>query len=171
MAKILFKASSLTSTSSDLTMEYRRFSGSKQNLLPCIFLNAICWNSWGCSLILWIILKMCSCLMWNLLFLFISNQQLAHTFTIKFIKLWSFVVNLYGYAQVDKHMSLMAKVNHLPWFKRPIFQGGISRVNLTSRNTYRVFMQESLVTTEIMYFINFQNWIHRSANSGKWYLG
>ena len=45
MAKILFKASSLTSTSSDLTMEYRKFSGSKQNLLPCIFLNAIRWIS------------------------------------------------------------------------------------------------------------------------------
>ena len=41
MAKILFKASSLTSTSSDWTMEYRRFSGSKQNVLPCIFLNTV----------------------------------------------------------------------------------------------------------------------------------
>ena len=49
-------------------------------------------------------------------------------------------------------MNLMAKVNHLAWFKGPIFQ-------------------ESLVTTEIMYFINFQNWIQRSANSGKGYLG
>ena len=113
MAKILFKASSLTSTSSDLSMEYR-FSGSKQNLLPCIFLNAICWISWDCSLILWIILKMCSCWLWNLLFLLISNQQVAYTFTIKFIKLWSFVVH--------KHMSLMAKVNHLAWFNGPIFQ-------------------------------------------------
>ena len=122
MAKILFKASSLTSTSSDLTMEYR-FSGSKQNVLPCIFLNAICWISWGCYLILWIILKMCSCWMWNLLFLLISNQQVVYTFTIKFIKLWSFVVSLCVYAPwVHKHMSLMAKVNHLAWFKGPIFQ-------------------------------------------------
>ena len=61
--------------------------------------------------------------MWNLLFLLISNQQLAYTFTIKFIKLWSFVVSLCGYApQVHKHMSLMAKVNHLAWFNGPIFQ-------------------------------------------------
>ena len=45
MAKILFKASPLTSTASDLTMEYRRFFGSKQNILPCIFLNAIYWIS------------------------------------------------------------------------------------------------------------------------------
>ena len=88
-----------------------------------IFLNAICWISWGCSLILWIILKMCSCWLWNLLFLLISNQQVEYTFTIKFIKLWSFVVSLYGYAsRVHKHMSLMAKVNHLAWFKRSIFQ-------------------------------------------------
>ena len=66
---------------------------------------------------------MCSCLMWNLLFLLISNQQLAYTFTIKFIKLWSFVVSLCGYAaRVHKHMSLMTKVNHLAWFKGPIFQ-------------------------------------------------
>ena len=123
MAKILFKASSLTSTFSDLTMEYRRFSGSKQNVLPYIFLNAICWNSWGCSLILRIILKMCSCCLWNLLFLLISNQQLAYTFTIKFIKLWSFVVSLCGYApRVYKHMSLMTRVTHLVWFKGPIFQ-------------------------------------------------
>ena len=122
MTKILFKASSLTSTSSDLTMEYGRFSDSKQNALPCIFLNAICWNSWGCSLILWIILKMCSCWMWNLLFLLIS-KQVAYTFTIKFIKLWSFLVSLCGYVSwVYKHMSLMAKVNHLAWFKGPIFQ-------------------------------------------------
>ena len=35
MVQILFKASSLTSTSSGLIMEYRRFSGSKQNVLPC----------------------------------------------------------------------------------------------------------------------------------------
>ena len=104
-------------------MEYRRFSGSKQNVLPCIFLNAICWISWGCSLILWVILKICSSWMWNLLFLLISNQQLAYTFTIKFIKLWSFVVCLCGYApRVHKHMILMAKVNHLAWFKGPIFQ-------------------------------------------------
>ena len=123
MAKILFKASSLTSTCSDLTMEYWRFSGSKQNVLACIFLNAICWISWSCSLILWIILKMYSCWLWNLLFLLISNQQLAYTFTIKFIKLWSFVVSLCGYApRVHKHMSLMAKVNHLAWFKGPIFE-------------------------------------------------
>ena len=104
-------------------MEYRRFSGSKQNVLPCIFLNAICWNSWGWSLIIWIILKMCSTLMWNLLFLLISNQQVAYTFTIKFIKLWSFVVSLCGYVpRVHKHMSLMAKVNHLSWFNGPILQ-------------------------------------------------
>ena len=104
-------------------MEYRRFSGSKTNLLLCICLNGICWISWGCSLILWIILKMCSCWLWNLLFLLISNQQEAHTFTIKFIKLWSFVVSLCGYApQVHKHMSLMAKVNHLSRFKEPICQ-------------------------------------------------
>ena len=123
MAKILFKASSLTSPSSHLTMEYRRFSGSKQNVLSCIFL-AICWISWGCSLILWIILKMCSCWLWNLLFLLISNQQVAYTFTIKFIKLWSFVVSLCEYApQFHKHMSLMAKVSHLARFKEPIFQG------------------------------------------------
>ena len=91
------------------------FSGCKQNVLPCIFLNAVCWISWGCSLILWIIFKMCSCWLWNLLFLLISNQQVAYTFMIKFIKLWSFVVSL-------KHMTLMAKVNHLAWFKGPIFQ-------------------------------------------------
>ena len=122
MAK-LFKASSLTSTSSDLTMKYRRFSGRKQNVLPCIFLNAICCISWVCSLILWIILKMCSCWLWNSLFLLISNQQPAYTFTIKSIKLWSFVVSLCGYApRIQKHMSLMAKVNHLAWFKGPIFQ-------------------------------------------------
>ena len=122
MAKILFKASSLTSSSSDLTMKYRRFSGSKQNVLPCIFLNAISWISWVCSLILWIILKMCSCWLSNLLFLLISNQQVAYTFTIKFIKLWSFVVRLCGYTpRVHKHMSLMAKVNHLAWFKGPVF--------------------------------------------------
>ena len=61
--------------------------------------------------------------MWNLLFLLISNQQLAYTFTIKFIKLLSFVVSLCGYApRVHKHMALMAKVNHLAWFKGPIFQ-------------------------------------------------
>ena len=61
--------------------------------------------------------------MWNLLFLLISNQQEAYTFTIKFIKLWSFVVSLCGYApQVHKHMSLMAKINHLALFKGPIFQ-------------------------------------------------
>ena len=61
--------------------------------------------------------------MWNLLFLLISNQQLTYTFTIKFIKLWSFVVSLCGYApRVHKHMSLMAKVDHLAWFKGPIFQ-------------------------------------------------
>ena len=42
---------------------------------------------------------------------------------IKFIKLWSFVVSLCGYApQVHKHMSQKAKVNHLAWFKGPIFQ-------------------------------------------------
>ena len=35
MAKILFKPSSLMSTTSDLTMEYRRFSNSKQNVLRC----------------------------------------------------------------------------------------------------------------------------------------
>ena len=65
---------------------------------------------------------MCSCLMWNLLFLLISNQQLAYTFTIKFIKLWSFVVSFCGYApRVHKQISLMAKVNHLVWFKGPIF--------------------------------------------------
>ena len=122
MAKILFK-SSLTSTSSDLTMEYRRFSSSKQNVLPCIFLNAICWISWGCSLFLWIILKMCNCWMWNLLFLLISNQQLAYTFTIKFINLWSFVLSLCGYVpRIHKPMSLMAKVHHLAWFKGPIFR-------------------------------------------------
>ena len=104
-------------------MEYRRFSDSKQNVLPCIFLNAICWISWDFSLILWIILKMCSCLMWNLLFLLISNQQLAYTFTIKFIKLWSFVVSPCVYApRVHKHTSQMAKVNHFAWFKGPIFQ-------------------------------------------------
>ena len=152
-------------------MKYRRFSGSKQNVLPCIFLNAICWISWGCSLILWIILKMCSCWLWNSLFLLISNQQPAYTFMIKFIKLWSFVMSLCGYApRIHKHMSLMAKINHLAWFKGPIFQEAYL-VNHTSRNTYCVFIQESLVTTEIMYFINFQNWIQRSANSGKWYLG
>ena len=39
MAKILFKSS--TSTSSDLTMEYRRFSGSKQNVLPCILMFSV----------------------------------------------------------------------------------------------------------------------------------
>ena len=77
----------------------------------------------ACSLILWIILKMCSCWLWNLLFLLISNQQVAYTFMIKFIKLWSFIVTLCGYApRVDKHMSLMAKVNHLAWFKGLIFQ-------------------------------------------------
>ena len=130
MAKILFKAS-LTSTSLDLTMEYRRFSGSKQNVLPCIFLNAICGISWGCSLILWIILKMCSCWLLNLLFLLISNQQVAYTFTIKFIKLWNFVVSLCGYApRVHKHMSLMAKVNHLALFKGPIFQEAYLESNL-----------------------------------------
>ena len=65
---------------------------------------------------------MCSCLMWNLLFLLISNQQLAYTFTIKFIKLWNFVVSFCGYApRVHKQISLMAKVNHLVWFKGPIF--------------------------------------------------
>ena len=97
-------------------MEYKRFSGSKQNVLPCIFLNAICWISWDCSLILLIILKMCSCWLWNL-FLLISN------YLIKFIKLWSFVVSLCGYAPwVHRPMSLMAKVNHLAWFKGPIFQ-------------------------------------------------
>ena len=42
---------------------------------------------------------------------------------IKFIKLWSFVVSLCEYApQVHKHMSLMVEVNHLTWFKGPIFQ-------------------------------------------------
>ena len=122
MAKILFKAS-LTSTSSDLSMEYRRFSGSKQNVLPCIFLKDICWISWGCTLILWIILKKCNCWLWNLLFLLILNQLVAYTFTIAFIKLWGFVVSLCGYApRVYKHMSLMAKVNHLVWFKGTIFQ-------------------------------------------------
>ena len=121
MVKFLFKASSLISTSFDLTMEYR-FSGSKQNVLPCIFLNFICWISWGCSLILWIILQMCNCWLWNLLFLLISNQQVSYTFTIKFIKLWSLVVSLCGYSpRVHKHMSLMVKVNHLAWFKGPIF--------------------------------------------------
>ena len=61
--------------------------------------------------------------MWNLLFLLISNQQLAHTFTIKFIKQWSFVMSLCGYApRVYKHMSLPAKVSHLVWFKGLIFQ-------------------------------------------------
>ena len=61
--------------------------------------------------------------MWNLFFLLISHQQVAYTFTIKFIKLWSFVVSLCGYAPRDhKHMSLMAKVNHLAKFKGPIFQ-------------------------------------------------
>ena len=138
MTKILFKASSLTSTSSDLTMEYRRFSGSKQNVLPCIFLNAICWISWGCTLILWIILKMCSCWLWNLLFLLISNQQVAHAFTIKFIKLWSFVVSLCGYApRVHKHMSLIAKVNHLAWFKGPIFQEAYLESSLPTAYSYR----------------------------------
>ena len=59
----------------------------------------------------------------DLLFLLISNQQVAYTFMIKFIKLWSFVVGLCGNApQVHKHTSLMAKVNHLAWFKGPIFQ-------------------------------------------------
>ena len=48
---------------------------------------------------------------------------MACTFTIKFIKLWSSVVSLCGYSpQVHKHMSLMAKVNHLAWFIGPIFQ-------------------------------------------------
>ena len=42
---------------------------------------------------------------------------------IKFIKLWSFVVSLCGYApRVHKHMNLIAKVNHLAWVKGPIFQ-------------------------------------------------
>ena len=132
MAKILFKASSLTSTSSDLTMEYRRFSCSQQNVLPCIFFNAIGWNSWGCSLILWIILKMCYCLMGNILFLLISKQELAYTFTIKYTKLWSFLVSLCGYApRVHKHMSLMAEVNHLAWFKGAIFQETYLKSTLT----------------------------------------
>ena len=61
--------------------------------------------------------------MWNILFLLISNQQVAYTFIIRFIKQWSFVVSLCGYApRVHKHMSPMAKVNHLAWFKGPIFQ-------------------------------------------------
>ena len=61
--------------------------------------------------------------MWNLLFLLISNQQLAYTFTIKFIKQWSFLESLCVYApRVHKNMSLMAKVNHLAWFKGPIFE-------------------------------------------------
>ena len=116
---MFFKAS-LISTS-HLTMEYREFSGSKQNVLPCIFLNAICWISWGCSLILWIISTMCSCWLWNLLILLISNQ-VAYTFTKNVFKLWSFVVSLCGYApRVLKHMSLMAKVNYLARFKGQIF--------------------------------------------------
>ena len=66
---------------------------------------------------------MCSCWLWNLLFLLISNQQVAYTFMIKFIKLWNFVESLWGYApRVHKHISLMAKINHLAWFKGTIFQ-------------------------------------------------
>ena len=62
----------------------------------------------------------------------ISNQNVAYTFTIKFIKMWSFVVSLCGYApRVHKHMSLMAKVNHLAWFKGPIFQEAYLESTLT----------------------------------------
>ena len=172
MAKILFKASSLTSTSLDLTMEYRRFSGSKQNVLPCIFLNAICWNSWGCSLILWIISKMCSCLMWNLLFLLISNQQLAYTFTIKFIKLWSFVVSLCGYAPgVHKHMCLMAQVNHLAWFKGPIFQeaylGSTLSREISTAYSYRSLWSQLRSCISSIFKIESRGLLI----VGKWYLG
>ena len=72
--------------------------------------------------LLWIISKMCCCWLWNLLFLLIPNQQVAYTFTIKLITLWIFVVRHCRYApRVHKHMSLMAKVNHLAWFNGLIF--------------------------------------------------
>ena len=66
---------------------------------------------------------MCNCWLWNLLFLLISNQQVAYTFTIKMIKPSSFVVSLCGSAPgVHKHMCLTDTFNYLAWFKEPIFQ-------------------------------------------------
>ena len=41
---------------------------------------------------------------------------------MKFIKLYSLVERFFGYApRVHRHMSLMAKVNHLAWFNGLIF--------------------------------------------------
>ena len=85
--------------------------------------------------------------MWNLLFLLISNQQVAYTFRIKFIKLWSFVVSLSGYARrVHKHMSLMSKVNYLAWFKGPIFQeaylGSILPLEIPTAYSYRSLLSQ-----------------------------
>ena len=55
-----------------------------------------------------------------------------------FIKLWSFVVSLCGYAPwIHKHMSLMVKVNHLAWFKGPIFQESTLPLEIPTAYSYR----------------------------------